>query len=241
MRGSPETLELARRLAKSKNHRKRALGLHIAAQLHRRQKGIGFMGFYASQDVQKILLTGLDDTCPEVLRAAISGAGHQPFSLALPYLIKFASHPDQHVRFSVAVALGSYSTADSIEALLRLATDESDLVRDWATFGIGTQQKADSPKIRDLLWANLKDKDDEVRGEALVGLAIRKDQRIIPVLLETLDANCRGYELKAAEAIGSPLLLMRLNAMKDAVDNENATDSYWYQCLLDAIEASSEK
>jgi HEAT repeat protein len=242
MRGSPETLALARRLAKSQNPRKRALGLYIASQLRRRQKGAPFGSIeYALEDTQEMLLAGLHDTRSEVLYAAISGFGHRPHPLALPELIKFSSHPDQQIRFEVAVALGGYSEADSIETLLRLAKDDSDAVRDWATFGIGTLQEVDNPKIRDLLWANLQDTDQDVRGEALVGLAIRKDARIIPVLQELLDANCRVYELSAAESVASPLLLERLITIKNSVTDQNDIDSYWYGCLLDAIDACTKK
>lgn len=242
MCGSPEALALAHRLAKSRNSRKRALGLYIASQLRRRQRGAPFGSIeYALEDTQEMLLAGLHDTSREVLYAAISGFGHRPHPLALPELIKFASHPDQQIRFEVAVALGRYSEPDSIDALLRLAKDDSDAVRDWATFGIGSMQEADDPKVRDLLWANLQDNDENVSGEALVGLAVRKDERIIPVLLELLDTNCRVYELSASESISSPLLLDRLITIKNSVNGENGIDSYWYRCLLDAIDACSKK
>ncbi|MDP3701131.1 MAG: HEAT repeat domain-containing protein [Hylemonella sp.] len=242
MRGSPEALALVRRLAKSRNPRKRALGLYIASQLRQRQKGDPFRSIeYALEDTQELLLAGLHDICRDVLHAAISGAGHRPHPLALPELVKFASHPDQEIRFGVAVALGRYSEAGSIDALLRLARDDSDAVRDWATFGIGTMQEVDDQKIRDLLWVNLQDKDEDVRGEALVGLAIRKDERIIPVLLKQLETNCRVYELTASESTANPQLLERLNTIKDSVTNDVSIDSYWYGCLLDAIDACSKK
>jgi len=242
MRGSHDALTLAHRLAKSRNYRKRALGLYMASQLRRRQKGVPFGSIeYALEETQEMLLAGLHDVCSEVLYAAISGFGHRPHPLALPELIKFASHPDQEIRFQVAVALGCYSEADSMDALLRLAKDDSDAVRDWATFGIGSMQEEDNPKVRDLLWANLQDTDEDVRGEALVGLAIRKDERIIPVLLELLDPSCRVFELTAAESVASPLLLERLNTIKDSVTNENGIGEYWYGCLLDAIDACSTK
>lgn len=242
MRGSPEALALARRLAKSRNCRKRALGLYIASQLRQRQKSAPFGSIeYALKDTQEMLFGGLSDTRSEVLYAAISGFGHRPHPLALPELIKFASHPDQKIRFEVAVALGGYSEADSIETLLRLAKDDSDAVRDWATFGIGTLQEIDNPKVRDLLWANLQDTDLDVRGEALVGLAVRNDERVIPVLLELLDTNCRVYELNAAESVANSVLLERLITIKDSVAYRNEIDAYWYGHLLDAIDACSTK
>lgn len=242
MRGLPEALALACRLAKSRNWRKRAVGLYMASQLRQRQKRVHLGSIeYAVEETQEMLLAGLHDICCDVFCAAISGFGHRPHPLALPELIRFASHPDQDIRFHVAIALGRYSEADSIEALLRLAKDDADDVRDWATFGIGSMQEVDNQKVRDLLWENLQDRDEDVRGEALVGLAVRKDERVIPVLLELLDTNCRVFELDAAESIASPLLLERLNTIKDSVTNEKIINSYWYRCLLGAIDACSLK
>lgn len=242
MRGSPAALALARGLAKCRNPRKRALGLYMASQLRQRAKGVpGGSIEYAQEATQAMLLAGLHDDDRGVLHAAVSGLGHRPHRLALPELIKLAAHPDQEIRLAVAIALGSYPEAESTEALLALATDESDAVRDWATFGIGSLQEVDNPWVRDLLWANLQDRDEDVRGEALVGLARRKDERIIPGLLERLDSRCRVYELHAAELLASPLLLKRLNEIKDAVADADDVDSYWHGCLLDAIAACADR
>lgn len=240
MCGSPEALALARSLAESRNYRKRALGLYMASQLRQRPKGVPFGSVeYAVEDTQRMLLVGLNDKCSEVLAAAISGFAHRPHPLALPELIKYASHADKKIRFEVAITLGRYSEAESIEALLCLAKDNCDAVRDWATFGIGSLHDVDNPKVRQLLWANLEDSDEDVRGEALVGLAIRKDDRIVPVLRGRLDTNCRVYELAASEELASPLLLERLNEIKVSAANATGTDSYWYGCLLSAIDACS--
>lgn len=240
MRGSPESLAISGRLAKYRNWRKRALGLYIASQLRRSQKG-GTIGSaeYALRETQAMLLAGLRDGCVEVVRAAISGFAHRPHQSALPDLIRFASHPDQQIRLQVAITLGSYIEIESIDALLRLATDISDDVRNWATFSICSMHRADNPKIRDLLWRNLQDSDEDVRGEAVVGLAIRKDERVISVLLELLDTDCRVFELDAAERMASPLLLDRLNVLEKSVTDKDAIDSYWYRHLLDAIVACS--
>ncbi|WP_081466385.1 HEAT repeat domain-containing protein [Collimonas fungivorans] len=240
MRGSPEALAISRRFTKCRNWRKRALGLYVASQLRRSQKGGTIESVeYALRETQAMLLVGLRDDCVEVVRAAISGFAHRPHQSALPNLIRFASHPDQQIRLQVAITLGSYIEIESIDALLMLATDISDDVRNWATFGIGSMHRADNSKIRDLLWRNLQDSDEDVRGEAVVGLAIRKDERVISVLLELLDTHCRVFELDAAERTASPLLLDRLNALKKSVTDKDTIDSYWYRHLLDAIVACS--
>ena len=100
---------------------------------------------------------------------------------------------------------------------------------------------ADSIEIRELLWSNLQDPIADVRGEALVGLASRQDERVVPVLMGLLDANCRVYELQAAEFIASPALLPRLKVLEKLAIGEDATDSYWLHHLLDAIDACCDR
>jgi HEAT repeat protein len=242
MRGSLDTLALTRRLVKSRNARKRALGIYVASQLRQREKSIVFRSTeYALEETQSILLEGLHDACKDVLCAAISGFGHRPHPSALQNLLKFASHTDQEVRFQVAFALGRYSEPDAIDTLLLLARDESDDVRDWATFGIASMHDVDNHEVRELLWINLHDQNKSVQGEALVGLASRKDEAIVPVLLERLTGDCRVFEFEASELIASPLLLDSLNLIKNSIGDESLADTYWYGRLLDAIDACAGK
>jgi|RhiMetdeSRZDD1v2_1073273.scaffolds.fasta_scaffold80101_2 hypothetical protein len=49
--------------------------------------------------------------------------------------------------------------------LIELSRDVEPGARDWATFGLGTYSKIDSPEIRAALLARLADEDDETRGE----------------------------------------------------------------------------
>ena len=70
-------------------------------------------------------------------------------------------------------------------------------VRDWATFGLGVLGKADSPEVREALLRNLSDTDEDVSEEAMVGLAKRKDLRVLPSLLQVLErwsVTSRGIE-----------------------------------------------
>lgn len=238
--GSPDTLALTRRLARSRNVRKRTLGMLIASQLQKRTKGAPLASEeYAVPETQDLLLNGLQDGDDGVIEAAISGFGHRPHPLALPCLIKFSSNPNQRIRYSVAFALGKYAEDDAIETLLQLMRDESAEVRDWATFAIGTLHVIDTPAIRDALWENLTDPDEDVKGEALEGLAARRDERAIPVLLSRLSTDSLGYELDAAKQMASPLLLDRLVAIRDAITIDENLETYWYNRLLSAIDACS--
>ena len=92
--------------------------------------------------------------------------------VALP----FATHPDARVRQAVVHALSGARSADAMAASLRASTDESDGVRDWATFELGTQlgddddpTRDDVPGVLDALLARLEDAHRDTRGEAIVG------------------------------------------------------------------------
>ncbi|ATQ73536.1 hypothetical protein CR152_02660 [Massilia violaceinigra] len=210
MLGSPDNLAMARRFAASKNAHKRALAMYIASQL-RRERYSKVRGTqsdeYAVEETQALLLTGLKDPVTNVVTAAISGFCHRPHPSALPALLAFATHADADIRFQVAAALARYHEDASVKALLMLATDPDDDTRDWATFALGSMHEADTAEIRERLWQNHGDSNDSVSGEALAGLASRKDERVIAVLLERLDEDCMVFELEAAQMMAHPLLL----------------------------------
>jgi len=208
MRGSPETLALAQRLSRSSSWRRRALGLHIASQLRQRRQGAESGSVeYALEATQRLLLAHLHDPHDEVVGAAVSGLGHRPHPEALGELVRLASHPSSDLRWSVAVALGRYPEPLAIDALLHLARDGDDDVRDWATFGLGSMQDADTLEVRELLWMNLSDADPDVRGEAVIGLAARNDPRAVEYLLTHLDDECGMLDLNAAARFASQRLL----------------------------------
>ncbi len=237
MRGSPETLALAQRLSRSHSWRRRALGLHVAAQLRQRRQGAESGSVeYALEATQRLLLAGLHDAHDEVVGAAVSGLGHRPHPEALAELVRLASHPSSDMRWHVAVALALYPEPPAIDALLRLARDGDDDVRDWATFGLGSMQGADTPEIRELLWTNLSDADPDVRGEAVIGLAARNDPRAVDYLLTHLDDKCRMLDLNAAAKFASPRLLPALQALLTGTAGDGEVDPQWLDALREAVE-----
>jgi len=125
----------------------------------------------------------------------------------------------------VVLGLSGHENASAITALIELTNDADDEVRDWATFGIGTQVEADTPEIRDALYARTSDVDGDTRGEALVGLARRKDARVLEPLIRELAPDSVGrLALEAVEAIGDPRLYPALAMLKSrwAADSADA-------------------
>ncbi|WP_238009738.1 HEAT repeat domain-containing protein [Dactylosporangium sp. AC04546] len=127
---------------------------------------------------------------------------------ALPLLLPLARHTDARVRRAVAQALpsvlGEATPDETVAALLTLSGDLDDDVRDWACFALGTQlSEVDEPKVREALVARLDDPHDDTRCEALLGLARRRDERVLPVLYERLARdNVYSLEIDAAGALG---------------------------------------
>ena len=123
-----------------------------------------------------------------VLGSAISALGHLDNPNAIPLIQRYERHPNQDVRFAVAFALSCFPNhQQAISALMRLTTDCSFKVRDWAVFGFGVLGDVDSPEIRGILLRCLNDPNEDVREEAAVGLGKRHNQRLIPSLWTMLD------------------------------------------------------
>jgi HEAT repeat protein len=122
------------------------------------------------------------------LSSAIAALGHLDNPQAVPLIARFHTHTNDDVRFSVACALGSFPNHPlSVKVLLTLMSDTNEDVRDWATFGLGVLGDADSEKIREALVQRLNDSNQDVHEEAMVGLAKRRDSRVLTRLLSALE------------------------------------------------------
>lgn len=199
-RGSREVLEAARDLCASQDDRKRELGANILSQL-----GVP-KAAYPDECFEILADLLAHETHPDVLNAIGNAFGflHNPKAIAL--MAPFVDHPEWQVRFGVVQALSSHEDDRAIELLYRLMKDEDEVIRDWATFGLGSLNDADSPVVRDALADHLTDSDPIVRAEALVGLARRGDARSLDALLREMQSNeflteAKRYIYEAADEL----------------------------------------
>jgi HEAT repeat protein len=179
-----------------------------------------------------------------VLNAACVALGHLSDERAIPHLLMLKKHPSEEVRFGVTLGLLRQEDERAIDALIELSQDTDTDVRNWATFGLGSQieldtpeslELLDTPRVRDALYARVTDPDDEIRGEALLGLALRQDARVIePLLAELQQVTEWSFAFEAAEQLGDARLLPALLKLKDEWTGEQ---DWFYQALLDAIDA----
>lgn len=164
-----------------------------------------------------IVLAALDDDNVEILVSAITAAAHLGDDSLLGAVLGHGRHPSEHVRLNVAFALASVAgdppAAQAVVELIRLSSDVDPEVRDWATFAIGTLLKEiDSEPVRDALAARLDDPEGDSAGEALVGLARRRDGRALAPLLARLDDHPGNLVIEAAAELSAlealPVLLL---------------------------------
>jgi len=95
--------------------------------------------------------------------------------------------------------------------------DVDEEVRDWATFGLGVQGDLDSVEIRDALFQQLSDLNEEVREEAMAALGKRRDQRVMPFLLAALEPS----------AVSVPVIEAACDLLDMDTDREDwSTDDY---------------
>ena len=204
-RGDDESFLAAAELLDSPNPDRRALGADILAQLGA-APGVPVEDRPLAGPAFQLLLQRIGmEPHPDVLQSIATAFGHLADPRGIPALHALRSHPNEDVRHAVVFGLLGEDDALAVETLVELSRDPDPNLRDWATFGLGTQIERDDPQIREALVARLDDPDDNTRGEALRGLAARGDERAIPRLLMELESHA---ELEDPSLVEEALLAL---------------------------------
>jgi len=187
--------------ARSSDARERTAGLDVLGQIGYRA------GRPFREETLPVILGCCEDDRPDVLNSAIVALGHLADLRGLPAVLRAATNPSGQVRFAAAVALpavaGDPPAGEAVAALIGLTADPDPEVRDWATMGLSST-RADSAAVRGALAARLTDQEGDTAGEALLGLAERKDPGALAPLLAWLDNGHPGnLVVKAAAALGA--------------------------------------
>jgi hypothetical protein len=228
-RGGVEEFNAGTVLANSTIARNRSAGADILAQL-------GWQDKTFHEESVRILVSLLNDPDALVVQSAAIALGHRHDPAAVIPLADLRNHPAAEVRHGVAYGLAGQDDALAISALIELSADVDREVRDWSTFALGTQTNADTPTIRDALWKRVSDSDAEVRGEAMVGLARRRDQRLKSAVLAELRGEFFGnWVLEAAELLADPELVPALTGLRGRLSPE--TPQRFFDDLASALAA----
>jgi HEAT repeat protein len=140
------------------------------------------------------------------------------------------------IKEGLVSALNGIDNINAIETLIHLSYDKFSHIRDWATFGLGTQIDRNNKKIRDALWNRVNDKNQETRLEAIFGLAKRKDIRAKDIAKRELISGEYGTLLfEAILEIGDAdfLLIMKQHYKKE-IKNKNINPE-WLKDLKNCI------
>jgi HEAT repeat protein len=216
-RATREVLESAQGLGRSECSEERSLGAWILGQ-------VGIPDRVFPDECLATLLEMLDvEHDVEVLQSICTALGFLDDPRTVERLVRLADHPVAEVRFHVAIALQGQTDELAVQALIHLSEDADGDVRDWATFALGTQLDEDTPEIREALVRRLVDSDHTARGEAMVGLARRKDERVIDALVRELAPERMrmlddrpDLPIEAATELGDPRLLPALLHLREA-------------------------
>ena len=228
-RGGWKEFELGRQLIMSEVPEDRIIGADILAQLGWEKRSF-------HEESVEILINLLNDPDHKVIHYAAISLGHRNDARAIPRLLELAQHEDALVRFGVTFGLSCHDDEQAIAALIQLSRDNDDDVRNWAMFALAAQTDIDGPEIREALAAGLQDPASEIRGEALVGLARRKDARVFAELVkEWALHDVSILSIEAAEELADPDLVPHLMNLQESLDFSG--DQYFEDRIQDAIEA----
>lgn len=220
-------------LTKSKNLKEKILGITILAQF-------GHPRLHKKEIVNILFDLLSTETDYKIISSLLYAIGHNNEKLnkkQIELLCSFGNHKSAKVRFSLTSALLGVEKETAIDTQIKLSSDKDSDIRNWATFGIGTQIEIDNQKIRTALWQRINDTDFETKSEAIVGLANRKDEKIKDVIISELkNENDGTLLLEAILTLNDKdfLPLLNRNLKKARKDKEDITKE-WISALEETI------
>lgn len=231
-RESADVFEAIQRLRTSEIPKERALFADVLGQLGTPERP------YRDETVTMLLDMLQHETDPWVLESIGVAFGHLDDPRAIEPVARLKNHPDKDVRFGVVLAMSGYEIDLAINTLIELSRDTDTDVRDWATFGLGSQIELDTPAIHEALYARVTDDDPETRGEALIGLAQRQDQRVLEHVRRELQGEFHGiWAVEAAEYLADPSLYPLIQALWDRLHPEERQKSWFESQFQDSLAA----
>ncbi|QWQ39590.1 hypothetical protein KME66_00095 [Streptomyces sp. YPW6] len=146
----------------------------------------------AEETIGVLMAEMADEPDPGILGWMISGLGYHRGRRALDLVLGYQDHPAQPVRFGVAAALPGLADPERteprvVEALLRLAVDQSGAVRWYALYALFNETAAVDAERRRLWAAQLSGRaDDAERREELRRIAEPLQEQADPALRDLL-------------------------------------------------------
>lgn len=219
----------------------RSLGADVLGQL-------GYLdGYcpYSSASVGALLEVANHVQHESVLESVVMALSTLGDVRGLPVVLGLVNHAAEVVRLAVARALPNFADVerrigedDPLVVALTALTADGDLeVRSWATFGLACQVNVDGPHTRAALLQRVDDVNGETRGEALIGLARRRDPRAA-ALIDAALRSSRVWNLavEAAGLLGDETLMPALDDLAPWDVDPEMFDTARRQCGFGRLE-----
>jgi len=213
-RGNHKVFNLAKEYAYSKEPVKRDISASVLSQ-------IGYKsGAFKGESIH-LLSKLLNDKNVEVLSSAIYAFGFRKCTRYAKKLASFITLNSKEVNEALAFSLGGYEDHDAVDALILLMKNKDFDIRNWATFSLAQITEMNSQKIRDALFENVND-EKEIRGEAMLGLARKKDKRVIDVIINDLQSEFYGsWIFEAIREMPDKKYIQYLDKFIESLDDED--------------------
>jgi hypothetical protein len=220
--------------AQSNSKKEKIIGIDVLAQLGAAKRP------FEKETLQLFFELLAKETDPEVLMSILYGIGHNNYKTLgdnqIEFLVFFAKHDDKFVRQGLVSALLRVKNPVAIETLIFLMKDKVSSIRDWATFGIGTQLDKNTQKIRNALWERVNDKNQDTKLEAIVGLGKRKDIRVKEIIIrELLDGEFGTLLFEAIEEFNDKEFLPFLYQTLEKSKSDKSINPIWLEDLRNCI------
>ena len=234
-RGTRDTLEILLKLASRPDGDAKLLACDSLSQLGYPQRDEdGHFPF--SKETVPVFLSLLKSSDDRLVSGATTALGHEGLDGLVHEVQPLVDHPSSRVRFSLAFTLGGRYDNASVDMLVVLSSDRDNDVRNWATFGLGTQSHRADEVVLEALRQRMYDPHEETRGEALAGLAAKGDPMGKQAVLHELESRVLAtLVIQAAESYADPMFLPALTRWRSKIDEGDRKDKWFIAPLDDAI------
>lgn len=230
-----EVFDRAFQLANSTIEKEKIIGIDVLVQL-------GHTPRFRQKETLVLCFKLLEQKQPsEVLSSILYGIGHNNENITKHQADKlciFKDHPTSEVREGLVFALLKIEYYTPINTLIFLSKDKIADIRNWATFGLGTQIEKSNKKIINALWERVDDTDEETKMEAIVGLAKRNENVKNVIIKELTQQDEFGSLLfEAIEIVNDIDFLPYLEKILQETKNDESINPYWIKSLKDTIQS----
>ena len=220
-------------LTKSESKKEKIVGIDILAQLGLRPR------LFKKETIIRYFELLNNEIDKDILMSLFYAIGHNNESLTssqISKMVQFKNHKISEVRLGLVSALLGIEKKEAIKVLIELTKDNVSSIRNWATFGIGSQIEILNKEIKEALWERTKDKHQETKFEALVGLANRGESQIKEIIIEELEKGEYGTLIfEAIERLNDKVYLPYLEKNLESVLSDQSIFKGWKDDLKECI------